>query len=168
MPDKAKDLTLAAALIGVGIAALIVVQTTTPEDSIQGAEALTFATLPTIYGVALVGLATLYFLGAAVGLLRDRRAARSQVATPKAVSAAEERVVVPARTVAVRTWATLALLITYATLLEVLPFFPITAAFLFMLFWLYGQRSPVKTGAVALLGGAAFYLLFIQILKLPI
>lgn len=168
MPEKAKDLALAAALVGVGIAALIVVQTTTPEDSIRGAEALTFATLPTIYGAALVGLATLYFLGAAIGLLRDRRTARPQVAAPKAVPAAEEGEVVPARTVAVRTWTTLALLIAYAALLEVLPFFPITAAFLFLLFWLYGQRSPVKTGAIALLGGGAFYLLFIQILNLPI
>jgi hypothetical protein len=70
--------------------------------------------------------------------------------------------------VAVRTLGTMIALAVYAGLLEYVNFLALTTAFLFVMFRLYGQKSLVQTGTVAAIGGIAFHVLFIVVLKLPI
>ena len=70
--------------------------------------------------------------------------------------------------IALRLWGTLALLVVYILLLPHVHFVPLTVLFLAALFVLFGRRQPVKIAVASVIGGSAFYLLFIVLLNLPL
>lgn len=157
MSEHAKDVMLAAALIAVGVAAVVIINATKGQVGISGTDFVGFETLPTIYGGLLAVLSAVYLAGSVRKLRRDRQ----RPIEPRPPGAVRT-------TVAVRTFGALAALIVYAFLLESVHFLFLTAAFLVALFLLFGQRNPWRIGIASAAGAAGLYGLFIVGLDLPI
>ena len=163
--ESTKDILLSIGLIVIGTVALVTIMTTTGERRISGAEAMTFATMPAIYSGFLIGLSGLFLFGA---VRRSQLTARQNSAEPSNEPENEQSEGPSRRTIALRTGATLAILLVYTVLLEFVQFWILTTAFLALMFFIFGQRSPLKVGLVSACGGTAFYALFILALDLPI
>jgi hypothetical protein len=164
MSEKAKDLLLAAALIVVGAAALVAINTTR-QTNISTTGALGFAVLPSIYAGLLILLALLMMATVVFG---EGSSPTPRAGAGAAVAEAPESAGPTRRTIALRTWGTLALLLTYVVALPRLPFMLITAAYLSAMFLLYGQRSLPRILLLSIVGGIAFHALFVWALDLPL
>lgn len=140
--------------IGLALIAGYVVWRSWTSDSAAFADAggITPGTLPGLYGLLLMALAGLLALNA----FRTRRG-------PDAPSG-----FALTRTAWLRIAASLVFLTGYALLLPVVPFFVLTAAFLALMFVVYGHRRPAPVLAVALIGAGALDLLFLRVLQLPL
>jgi hypothetical protein len=165
--SKIKDLILAGGLMGVGLVAFLTIITTEEQTRIEGADALTFATLPMIYSGLLMALVGLFAANTLRSLLVERRAVPGKKTETAPNDDDESDRIAPA-TIAFRTLATLAVLVIYVVLLEYVDFLILTTLFLAVMFVVYGQRSVTRIAVVSLLGGAGFYGLFIHLLHLPI
>lgn len=157
-----KELVLSSALMILSLSAVLIINTTGQQTQVADTESLTFATMPTIYGSILLLLSAIFFLGS----LRQFLSAKHRI--PSKTTEGAESDSPSSRTVITRIGLTLVILVTYVVLLEYVQFLVVTALFLFVMFWVFGQRSLWKMAAVALLGGASFYGLFIYVLDLPI
>jgi len=171
--EKTKDLLLAFGLLVVGIVALIVINASTEETSIASAAALTYAAMPTIYAWVLIALVALFMATTLRAMWVERLAVQRDeeddtVAPGDEAQGDVETLGVRRKTILLRIWGTLVVLLAYVLLLEYVHFMILTALFLFVMFLVFGQRSIKKIAAVSICGGAAFYFLFIYILKTPI
>ena len=117
---------------------------------------LTYATVPTIASLGITLLALLYVATSVRRLIATRAVIASDV-----VARVSWRVVG-------RRIGTFALLVAYVMAMKDVPFFIATAIFLAAMFVLYGQRSPLKVAAVALIGAGALYAMFVVALRLPL
>jgi hypothetical protein len=133
-------------------------------------ESIGFATMPSIYAVLLVAMAILYGANAIRGIVLaiGRPQAGAGPIGEHSGDHSGQDAETSRRMIAVRTLGTIIALAVYAGLLEYVNFLALTTAFLFVMFRLYGQKSLVHTGTVAAIGGIAFHVLFIVVLKLPI
>ncbi|RJQ62304.1 MAG: tripartite tricarboxylate transporter TctB family protein [Desulfobacteraceae bacterium] len=166
MAEKVKDLVLGIGLLLVGLIALITIRTAEEGTRIDSAASLTYATMPTIYAWLLILLVAIFVFKTILALRADRSRVRpDEEAGPQK---AKPDGTVSRKTVFVRTWATLSILLCYVLALEYVHFFILTVLFLAGLFLLYGQRSIRHIAAVSVAGGVLFYFLFIYILNLPI
>lgn len=156
--ERTNDLVLAVALIAIGVFALIRINAA-PPGMMATSGAVGYAGVPTLCSILLIGLSGLYAAGIAARLLALRAwrpGRRPSIGRWRP------------GTVAIRRSATLLLLVGYVLLLKAVPFFVATAAFLAIMFVLYGHRSPVHVAGVALAGSGALTLLFVYFLNLPI
>jgi hypothetical protein len=151
-----KDLIAAVAFIIISIFAVVIIRSGGVASSMVRTETLTYATLPTVYGVLLAALSTIL---AAVSLIKLRSKSDS-VASPGEPQ--KGRLVFP------RTFGTLVLTTAYAFLLDYLPFFILTTCFLATLFLLFGRRPVWMVACLSILGGGGFYYLFVHFLNLPL
>lgn len=163
--DKLKDLALGCFLLIVGIFAFISVNAT-EQTRISSGKAITYATMPSIWAGLLTLLALLFMANALLEILAERqqRNEGEGISHPRAMEwfSGEKRIVI------VRTTGTLALLLIYIMLLLHVNFAVLTTAFLFLMFYLYGQTSVIQNAFIAICGGLGFYLLFIYFLKIPL
>lgn len=165
MRKHVHDLMLAVVLIALGAFVFIDINQTEQVGFVV-IESIGFATMPSIYAVLLVAMATLYGANSIRGILLA--IGRREIGDgPKGEHSGEDGGT-SRRIATVRTLGTIVALAVYAGLLEYVNFLALTTAFLFVMFRLYGQKSLVQTGAVAAVGGIAFHVLFIVVLKLPI
>lgn len=163
MGNRVADLVLAIVLVAIGAFILIDINST-EQTGHSVIESVGFATLPSIYAGLLVALSGTLGGVALLGLLRERSVRRksgsgNRRTAPRAggLSALD----------GLRTVGTIVAVLVYALLLKYVNFFALTAVFLLVMFHLYGQRSLLRTGVVALVGAAAFHALFVMALKLP-
>ncbi len=163
--EHVEDLILAVVLIALGAFVYIDINQT-QQVGIVVIESVGFATMPSIYAVLLVALATLYGANSIRGIVLA--IGRREIGdSPIGEHSGEDRGT-SRRMAAVRTLGTIVALAVYVGLLEYVNFLALTTAFLFVMFRLYGQKSLVHTGTVAAIGGIAFHVLFVVVLKLPI
>jgi len=169
--EKKKDILLALGLLAVGVVALIEINATTEQSRIVSAQA---ATMPSIYAWLLIGLVGL-FIGITIRDMRADRLAAQSDQEADTVSPEEEEmqgdvevVDIRRKTILLRTFGTLIALLAYVLLLKYVHFMILTTLFLFVMFLLFGQRSIKKIAVISICGGAAFYFLFVYLLKLPL
>lgn len=173
MSKHVQDLMLAIVLIAVGAFVFIDINQTEQVGFVV-IESIGFATMPSIYAVLLVAMAILYAANSIRGIVLaiDRRqVGAGPIGEQSGEQSGEESGEdgeTARRMVAARTLGTIIALAVYAGLLEYVNFLALTTVFLFVMFRLYGQKSLVHTGTVAAIGGIAFHVLFIVVLKLPI
>lgn len=147
-----QDLVLAAILAALAAFVLVSMGGTVDTNIVSGGR-VTHATLPLFYAGLLLLLTLLLAVKALATLRRPSSGA-------------------PAFSLAPAVWlriaGTLACLLGYVLLLKVTPFLPLTAAFLALLFILYGHRRLPTIALVAIIGAVALDALFIRVLHLPI
>ncbi len=122
---------------------------------------LDYKSLPQIYALALITLCTANIF---LMTLKQRRSeqARDESITPEDGADAQKT------RIGTRTVATAALLIAYAAIMPLVPFFVSTSVFLFLLFILYGKTNLKIVLPLTLGGTAFFWFVFIKIASLPI
>ena len=158
MSESTKDSLLAAVLIVLGIGALVVLAHTRSGGG-NVANVVGFATLPRFYAALLIGLGGLLAVSSLVKLLRE---VRGHQAVHRIRSALADPVVL------MRTFGSIVLLVLYVLGLQQLAFFPVTAVFLAVMFFLYGRGPIWRVLIVAVVGAAALDILFIRIIDLPL
>lgn len=154
--DKARDLVLAGAIALFAIGGFVFVNPTGVEV-FQGPGGLSWRSLPFLYSGLLLALTLLF----AAATLRDLLLARRS----GAAEAPRERT---PPSVTLRRAATLAVLLLYVAGFTAFGFTLTTPLFLFCMFYVFGRTSLAGNLALALVGGAALWLLFVQILDLPL
>lgn len=161
--DRLKDLALAVALAALGVFGYLHIRAEVASGLLEQQD-ITFATLPSTWCALLVLLSLVYAVSAVVDLVRLR--ARMTTESRDGISEPEPPRV--QRGLIVRILVTVGALVAFAALLGELPFFLLVVAFLAVTLLAYGRpaRWPVLVLAVA--GGAAFHVLFVWILKLPL
>ncbi|NIS83585.1 MAG: hypothetical protein GTO14_26070 [Anaerolineales bacterium] len=171
--EKTKDLLLALGLLAVGIVALVAINASKEGSRIASAAALTYAAMPSIYAWLLISLVGLFMATTLRGMWIERLATKrdeeEETAAPGNEAQSDlEASAVRRKTILLRTWGTLGVLLAYVLLLEYVHFIILTTLFLSAMFLVFGQRSIKKIIALSICGGAAFYFLFIYLLNLPI
>lgn len=145
-------------LIAGALTALISINTMSGSSFQSGREApMTFRTFPTILSSGLAILSTIFTIGAVRRLIAEHR---QQAGVAPEGRPGIGSVVVPVLVVV--------LLVAYAVLLKVVPFAPLTWAFLFLGFYVFGQRRVIRNAIVALCATAGFYGIFVYVLELPL
>ncbi len=168
MHEKTKDLLLGVGLLAVGIGALVVIQSAGKAQAITSGT-LTPATMPSIYAGLLIALTLVFIANILRRLHAERSAARREEQIQAGTDSESEPITaIQRKTIGIRTAATLAAVLAYVLLLEYLHFFVVTALFLAVMFFVFGQRSLKKIALVSVCGGVALYGLFIYTLNLPI
>jgi hypothetical protein len=173
MHNKIKDLAVAAALLGVSVFALVNIGATPEQSRIASAATLNYASLPKAYGWALVILVGIYMVTIFVDMYKHWRTEKSPAranlpAVGKNRESDQPMSIWPNKVVLFRLAGTLFMLVSYVFSLEYVHFMIATTVFLFCMFLIFGQKSLIKVSVVSIAGGAAFYLLFIKALNLPI
>lgn len=173
MHEKIKNLALAVALLGVGVFALATIGATPEQSRIASAATLNYASLPKTYGWALVILVGIYIITIFSDMYNHWRTEKSHnkenlPAASKKLEADRSVSIWPSKVVLFRLAGTLLMLVSYVLSLQYVHFMVATTVFLFCMFFIYGQRSIKKISMISIAGGAAFYLLFIKGLNLPI
>jgi hypothetical protein len=156
-----RDAVVSAVLIVVGLAAIFRINTVGTSRAVV-TQSLTHASLPTLYASLLVLLSAVMLIGALRVLLRRPIGARDDALRPSEGGTATDH-----SSFLVRWLGTLAALVVFALLLPHVPFLLLTTVFLASLFWLFGRTGLVKVAAASIIGGSAFYLLFVVFLRLP-
>lgn len=160
MTKSQQEVFVGLALIGVAVAALISIDAGTDLSFASGSQAtMTSKTFPTILASGLGILSALLTIGAFRRLL-----AESNDHTIERQSLLE---FLFNRTTVI-TLCVIVLLVLYAYLLQLVHFGLLTFGFLFIAFFLFGQRNLVRNAIVAACGAAVFYGLFVFILELPL
>lgn len=165
MRSDAKDLLLGITIFAVALGALLYIQYG-PGEALQTSRdaQITFRSFPTVISALLMLLSAIFV---AVSLIAQFRArSQSQFRGVEATRSGE-----PSnrpRFLLLRMTSLLILLIAYAMLLGAMPYYLLTALFLFALFFIFGETNPLKNALVAAAGGAAFHALFVTILHLPL
>ncbi|UCH20335.1 MAG: tripartite tricarboxylate transporter TctB family protein [Deltaproteobacteria bacterium] len=168
MKERIKDLLLGFGLLAVGVVALLTIRIPVQQTRISSGAKLTYATLPKIYSWILILLVCLYMAKVVFAIWKDRAAEKRPIGGDEPKESAPEIAYSSQKVILLRTIGTVIIVLAYVLLLEHLHFFILTILFLFVLFFVYGQRSILKITAVSICGGTVFYILFIHILKLPI
>jgi hypothetical protein len=173
MHEKIKNLVLAITLLGLGVFALATIGATPEQSRIASAATLNYASLPKTYGWALIILTGIYIITIFIDMYKHRSIEKLQgreslpVASKK-LEADRPTSIWPSKVVLFRLTGTFLMLVIYVFSLEHVHFMVATTVFLLCMFYIFGQRSLKKISMVSIAGGAAFYLLFIKGLNLPI
>ena len=170
--EKIKDSIFGVVLLGVGIFALVDINVGQPSSPAPPG-AITYASFPTMLSVLLILLAFGYLASSlmAVGRLRRSEGALQRVdGTPAADGGEDEEEIEPVdkRLILIRTAGTLVFLLSYVFLIMYVEFTLATILFLFVMFYLYGQRSLVRIAAMSVVGGGALGAFFLHVLHLPL
>lgn len=173
MHERIKNMVLAIALLGVGVFTLATIEATPEQSRIASAATLNYASLPKTYGWTLVILTGIYistiFIDIYKHLSIEKLQGRESLPIDrKKVEADRPTSIWPSKIVLFRLTGTLLMLVFYVFSFEYVHFLVATTVFLFCMFFIFGQRSLKKIAMVSIAGGAAFYLLFIKGLNLPI
>jgi len=164
MEEIRKDLAMAGSLVIVSLLALWRIRTTQPLTAVPG-DVITFATLPTLYAGSLVILTGVLIAVSFAKLFwkhgPDTSGAAALTALPEAPAGSPK----PGPAV-LKTGATVLLLLGYVSLLGVVHFMLLSGAFLFAMFFVFGQRSILRNVRVAVGGAALLHVLFVTILRL--
>ena len=124
--------------------------------------ALDYQSMPKIYAIALV-------LFCAINILfQFTKRSIEQRAAEQAALDAEAKDLIHEQIIRFRTVATIVVSAAYALLLPYVFFFPATVIFLFVMFWVYGQRNLKITLPISLVGAFCLWGLFIKLAGLPL
>ena len=129
--------------------------------------ALDYSSLPKIYAVTLVVCCVANLLLQSIKRRREQQTPEYQVLKEKAEAKAPPDLQ-QQDLIRFRTLATISLTVLYSLLLPHTPFLYPTIAFLFAMFWVYGQRNLMRTLLVSILGGFSLWGLFIKLASLPL
>ena len=163
---KVKDLLLGTVLISIGIASYQIISQAVDTGLIENQE-VDHATLPKIWGIALVVLVALWMVRSGLELRDVYREMDSRGMRPREMRL-QHMFPDLSKTLAFRILITVAALVVYAVFLEVVPFALSTGVFLFVLLLAFGQPINKVTIGLAIGGGISFHLLFVTALKLPL
>ena len=163
---RTKDIGLALALIGVGLYGGISVLSTKATGFVDE-QTMDHTTLPSIWGFGLAALTALWLFQVIMELRVVNTSLRSFEHSANVFSI--ERMFPELTPLLIaRMIAAIAAIGIYAVMFEELPFFLITGVFLFAMLLILGRPLHWKTGALAVIGCAAFHLLFVTFLQLPL
>lgn len=161
--DRLKDLALAIALAVLGVLGYLHIGQEVASGLLEQQD-ITFATLPSVWCGLLVVLSLVYAASVVIDLARlrahaagERREGAAKAEPPRV----ESRLIV-------RILVTVVALVVFAALLGEAPFFLLVVAFLAVTLVAYGRPARWPTLALAVAGGAAFHVLFVWMLKLPL
>ncbi|WP_420393145.1 tripartite tricarboxylate transporter TctB family protein [Acuticoccus sp.] len=158
--ERFKDLLLAGVLALVGVGGFLFINPTGAEVY-PGPGGITWRTLPFLYSGLLLGLVALY----ALSTVRDLLALSRHREPPARLT---ERAPVRRQPVAdARRVATLVALVAYAASIAPFGFAITTPVLLFAMLTILGRRGPASNLAIALVGAALLWVLFVGVLKLP-
>jgi hypothetical protein len=159
-----RDIIISIFLICLAVFAIVVINSGEFVKTIETGS-LTHATLPTIYGVLLMLLSGSLLINAVIKVIafRKQEKAGGTIKNPN-----EKQETGMTGIFLLRFFGTVAMLVAYAMLLAYVNFIILTVLFLAILFVLYGRKSPLKIALASIIGGTAFYILFIAILNLPL
>ena len=161
--DRLKDLALALALAVLGASGYLHIRQEVASGLLEQQD-ITFATLPSVWCALLVLLSLIYAASVVVDLVR-LRAREGQEHLEGSVDAAPPHV---EPRLILRILVTVVALVVFAALLGEAPFFLLVVVFLAVTLIAYGRPARWPTLALAVAGGAAFHVLFVWILKLPL
>ena len=163
MQAVTKDLLIGVTVFALGLGALLYIQYG-PGEALQTSRdaQITFRSFPSVISALLMLLSGIFV---AVSLVSRSRV---QSESGSAVTADETGKQKGPPYLALRMAGLLILLIAYAILLGAVPYYLLTAIFLFILFFIFGETNPLRNLIVAALGGAAFHGLFVMVLHLPL
>lgn len=165
MRKRLGELIMSAVFVAVGLIAILVMQTQT-SSALANTGATTFRTFPTAYGILIIALAGFNFISALLkGLKEDREAKAAGLPTYEEPSAEEKK---EKRTGDLRTAGMFVLTLAMALLLKKVNFALLVFVFLFLSFFLLGQKKVWVNLIVAAVGSAVVYATFVFFLKLPL
>ncbi len=159
--ESAKDLFLAGIIFAIGLGAFLYIQHG-PGQALQNSRdaQITFRSFPSAISLLLMLLSGLF----AAASLRAMVSGRQEIETTTGQTDAPH---VP-RHLGLRVASLVALLIAFTQTIGLAPLFVLSAVFLFIAFFIFGQRNLVRMGVVSILGGAFFHGVFVMILNLPL
>ena len=164
--SRTKDIILGISLISVGLYASISVQMTESTGLITD-QLMNHATLPSIWGGLLAALTSLWLVQV-INELRHVNKALGMLGQNDHVFSIDRMFPTLSRTLILRMIASIIAIIVYATMFEEAPFFLITGVFLFVMLLAFGRPLHWKTGMIAAIGCAAFHVVFVNFLQLPL
>lgn len=162
MSEKMKDITVGIVLVAVGLFALFYIQFG-PGEAIQSSRDanITFRSFPIAISILLVVISCLYVVSSLMSLSSPRK-------DKMGLDGNENAKVAPPSFLFLRILAVVAMLIGFALLIGKIPFFLLTGGFLFIAFFIFGEKRMGLNAVVAVLGGGLFHGLFVSILNLPL
>ncbi|MFQ5985246.1 MAG: tripartite tricarboxylate transporter TctB family protein [Alphaproteobacteria bacterium] len=166
--EAIKDLVLGVALAAVGVYALVHINLT--EGLAMQPGGLTYRFFPRVLSVVLAVL-SLGYVGSVLWRTRRPGPIEERDAALPSTPGAEVRLDAgPSGLMGlqVRLVATLVLLLAYVFLIRYANFIVATILFLFVMFYVYGQRRLLRSAAIALIGGTALGAFLLYGLKLPL
>ena len=161
-----KDILLSLVLMAIGAFGFLYIQYG-PGEALQVSQEaqITFRSFPSVISLLLLLLSGMYGASSALAAVRARR----HPPRPAEGAALEKASrVVPPKFLLARTVSVPVLLIGFAQSIGVAPLFVVSAIFLFIAFFVFGQTNWVRMAVVATVGGALFHGLFVLILDLPL
>ncbi len=163
---RIKDMFLGTVLIFIGVGSYRLISQAT-ETGLIGNQTVNHATLPEIWGVALVGLTAVWMMRLTLELRQCNREIKKHGFHDRKITL---QGLFPSltRNLVLRMMVSVGALFIYATFLESVPFILLTAAFLFVMLMTFGRPITKKTFALAVGGGVVFHFLFVTMLKLPL
>lgn len=148
------------ALVAVSVIALVSISAGAETMFESGRQAsMTSKTFPTVLALAMGVLSAIFTISAFMRLLAERREGGAGARALAARMFGREAAIAV---------AVVALLLAYAWLLKEVHFALLTWVFLFIGFFVFGQRRLLLNAVVAACATAAFYGLFVFVLELPL
>ncbi|WP_373086590.1 tripartite tricarboxylate transporter TctB family protein [Sneathiella sp.] len=169
MSEHMKDAVLGTVLAIVGLFALFYIQYG-PGEAIQSSRAanITFRSFPFAISALLFLISSLYVISSLLALSRSRKeVVEDQKEADADIEPPADKTAAPSHS-SLRILAVLAMLIGFALLLGKVPFFLLTGVFLFIAFFIFGEKRILLNALVAAIGGGLFHILFVSILNLPL
>lgn len=169
LADKAariKDLVIAVAIVLTGIYGSVSISGTSA-TGLVGVQAMDHTTLPWIWGMMLILLGALWAFQIFSELLQINKSLKSR-GNEISMWSVDRMFPDMSRNLLFRMGVAIIGLIGYAMMFEELPFYLITAAFLFVMLLVFGRPLGPQTALVAIAGGVVFHGLFVIFLKLPL
>lgn len=163
---RTKDIGLSVALIAVGIYASISVQSTESTGFVTN-QTMDHATLPSIWGAVMAALSAVWLLQVIMEL-RDVNKALDVLGQKDHVFSIDRLFPALSRRLLLRMVASVIAILAYAVMFEEAPFFLITGVFLFVMLLVFGRPLHWTTAAIAAIGCAAFHVMFVTLLQLPL
>jgi len=131
------------------------------QTTISGAQSFDFATIPTLWALILGALVIVHLVITVIPK-------KNMPVETSTASQREDTDKKNGKIVRLRTLFTFLALVVYVFLLGKINFFILSFGFLFVMFYILGQRKIWLNTAVSVIGGAILYLILVVGLQLPI
>lgn len=131
------------------------------QATISSAQSFDFATIPTLWALILGALVIVHLVITVIS--KKNMPVETSAASEKGETDKEKE-----KIVRLRTLFTFLALVAYVVLLGKINFFILSFGFLFVMFYILGQRKIWLNAAVSVIGGVLLYLILIVGLQLPL
>lgn len=163
---RTKDMFLGVALVAVGLYSGISVLSTKATGFVDE-QTMDHTTLPSIWGILMAVLSAVWLLQ----VLSEYRTVNKSLAALGAdgkIRSVDQMVPELTGRLLLRMIIAIAAIIVYAVFFEELPFFLITGIFLFVMLLVFGRPFGWQVIILSIIGCAAFHVLFVTFLSLPL